>query len=217
MVEAVTNEAEAMTHEAKTHKTDAKNHEAKAKTHVAEAGFLVSRPRSSLQASIIVLCPRCQKPFNCYIYSSVFLFLVPISNLLFYYFSPDHYMPVFSSTLLKCTPFCLLHSYLALLPHPPHFSLVAWWESAYEPPITHNILRSFLFAEVSRSVSVEFDSTPNSNIHWSTFSVCMPSIWNSLKLPIRVSSTLTTFKRNLKTFHFAKDFLLTYFFYCAHH
>ena len=35
------------------------------------------------------------------------------------------------------------------------------------------------------------------------FSVCAPSIWNSIPLPIRLSSSLPSFKRNLKTFHFA--------------
>ena len=35
------------------------------------------------------------------------------------------------------------------------------------------------------------------------FSVCAPSIWNSLQLSIRLSPTLATFKRNLKTFYFA--------------
>ena len=32
------------------------------------------------------------------------------------------------------------------------------------------------------------------------FSVCAPSVWNSLPLSIRLSPTLATFKRNLKTF-----------------
>ena len=35
------------------------------------------------------------------------------------------------------------------------------------------------------------------------FSVCAPSVWNSLPLSIRLSPTLATFKRNLKTFYFA--------------
>ena len=35
------------------------------------------------------------------------------------------------------------------------------------------------------------------------FSVCAPSIWNSIPLPIRLSSSLASFKRNLKTFYFA--------------
>ena len=32
------------------------------------------------------------------------------------------------------------------------------------------------------------------------FSVCAPSTWNSIPLPIRLSSSLASFKRNLKTF-----------------
>ena len=35
------------------------------------------------------------------------------------------------------------------------------------------------------------------------FSVCVPNIWNSIPLPIRLSSSLASFKRNLKTFYFA--------------
>ena len=35
------------------------------------------------------------------------------------------------------------------------------------------------------------------------FSVCAPSVWNSLPLSIRLSPTLATFKRNFKTFYFA--------------
>ena len=35
------------------------------------------------------------------------------------------------------------------------------------------------------------------------FSVCAPSIWNSIPLPIRLSTSLASFKRNLKTFYFA--------------
>ena len=35
------------------------------------------------------------------------------------------------------------------------------------------------------------------------FSVCAPSVWNSLPLSIRLSPALATFKRNLKTFYFA--------------
>ena len=35
------------------------------------------------------------------------------------------------------------------------------------------------------------------------FSVCAPSTWNSIPLPIRLSSSLASFKRNLKTFYFA--------------
>ena len=35
------------------------------------------------------------------------------------------------------------------------------------------------------------------------FRVCAPTVWNSLPLSIRLSPTLATFKRNLKTFYFA--------------
>ena len=36
-----------------------------------------------------------------------------------------------------------------------------------------------------------------------TFRVCAPTVWNSLPLSIRLSPTLATFKRDLKTFYFA--------------
>jgi hypothetical protein len=35
------------------------------------------------------------------------------------------------------------------------------------------------------------------------FRVCTPTVWNSLPLSIRLSPSLATFKRNLKTFYFA--------------
>ena len=37
------------------------------------------------------------------------------------------------------------------------------------------------------------------------FRVCAPTVWNSLPLSIRLSPSLATFKRNLKTFYFASS------------
>ena len=77
--------------------------------------------------------------------------------------------------------------------------------SVNQPANLRSLITSYVPPRLLRSSDQCLLTQPRTRacIGQRAFSVCVPSVWNSLPLSIRLSPTLATFKRNLKTFYFA--------------
>ena len=77
--------------------------------------------------------------------------------------------------------------------------------STNQPANLRSLITSYVSPRLLRSSDQCLLSQPRTRtcIGQRVFSVCAPTVWNSLPLSIRLSPTLATFKRNLKTFYFA--------------
>ena len=77
--------------------------------------------------------------------------------------------------------------------------------SVNQPANLRSLITSYVPPRLLRSSDQCLLTQPRTRacIGQRSFSVCAPSVWNSLPLSIRLSPTLATFKRNLKTFYFA--------------
>ena len=98
-----------------------------------------------------------------------------------------HWLPIQSRITFKCAHLLtnyFLYINLRTSDHSQHhmFLLVCWGHQSDQCLLTQPRTRTCIGQRA--------------------FRVCAPTVWNSLPLSIRLSPTLATFKRNLKTFHF---------------